>query len=155
MQQLVATHVAKWLNVRGGGGYAGVQYAILNDALTGYTENLDKFLTGVNGAKQLGFNETFVSAGLNYCITEALFAPPGKKRIVVIGSGISTIGADPILRADLFFGLGGKVLTVGAGPNQDFETLKEIAAGDAKSVFSITEGKWWRVAQNLTKALCN
>lgn len=115
---------------------AAVQYGTANSAISPLTVDAEQFILDVDSEQQLRSSRTFVAGGINYCFSQ-LFRRRGEaNKIVLLGDGRSSIGANAIARADLFRTVGGTVCTVGAG-FADTRELLAIAGGDPNRVFEV------------------
>lgn len=115
---------------------AAVQYGTANSAISPLTVDAAEFIIKVNEEGQLRSGATFVAGGINYCFSQ-LFRRRGEaNKIVLLGDGRSSIGANAVRRADLFRRVGGDVCAVGAGFTDDAELLA-IAGGDPNRVFKV------------------
>ncbi|KAI0563990.1 von Willebrand factor A-like protein [Gracilaria domingensis] len=116
---------------------SAVQYGASVTSISPSTMDRTAFVSDLRSSQQLKSKGTFVTAGLNYCISE-IFRTPGSKNVIVLfGDGDNNIGSDPGGRASLFLKFGGVVLSVGVGRSQNMKSLTEIAGNDPGSVFSI------------------
>ena len=123
-----------------GGGFgielAAVQYGTSASAISQLTFDGRQVLKDVSRTGQLRSNSTFVAAGINFCFSQLFRRRNEANKIVLLGSGRSTIGPSAIRRADTFRNIGGEVCAVGAGFTDDSE-LMAIAGGDSTKVFQV------------------
>lgn len=137
-------------------GLAAVQYGISSTAISPFTVDRKAFLSALAASTQLKLEGKFVTAGLNYCISELYEKRGRKNHIVLFGDGKSNVGSDPGDRAALFFKTGGVVYAVGVGDPQNITALTDIAGGARQGVFGI-KGNYSAcdASIDLSKSLCS
>ncbi|CAN8062388.1 unnamed protein product [Agarophyton chilense] len=118
-------------------GLAAAQYGISVTTISPFTVDHDKFLSSLRSSVQLESNRKFVTAGLNYCISELSESHASRNLIVLFGDGNSSVGRDPGHRSAFFFRRGGVVFAVGVGESQNITELMNIAGNDSRRFFSI------------------
>lgn len=117
--------------------FAATQYATSNYEISPLTADDESFILDVNGTKRFG-GYSFVVGGVNYCFSQLRRRPDEANHIVLLGDGLSNIGASAVKRADLFRYLGGTLSVVGAGfPDNDI--LLKIAGGNKDLVYEVSD----------------
>ncbi|KAI0561859.1 von Willebrand factor A-like protein [Gracilaria domingensis] len=112
-----------------------VQYSTSVSTITDLTPDSPTFNTLVQTEEQLR-GLSFVSGGISACFSQLSRRPGEANKIVLLGDGMSNIGASAVARADLFRSIGGSVCVVAAGAT-DEDILLDIAGGDADKVFQV------------------
>ena len=115
---------------------AAVQYGTSASAISALTLDPERFNAAVARTSQLRSDSTFVAAGINFCFSQLFRRRNEANKIVLLGSGRSTIGANAVSRANLFRRFKGQVCTVGAGFTDNSQLLA-IAGGDPARVFEV------------------
>lgn len=121
---------------------SAVQYGVANEAISPLTDSVPTFLDRLNAARMLNQDGNFVISGLSYCFSQ-LFSEmsrnPSQVRseIVVFGRGMPSSFGDVNERAAEFNSIGGGVVSVGLGRDQNITGLLGTAGNDKQRVFSL------------------
>lgn len=152
-KNVVAGAVWRMYSRQGFKTVSAVQYGAAVSKVSDKTSSRADFLRDLWAARLTPPQAEFVAGGINYCFGRLRRSGRGGV-IVVLGKGTRGIGADPVLRAQLFRRLGGRVFFVGVGYPLKWPRMYKIA-GSWERVLSVSGGKVpWNVGQQLADRIC-
>lgn len=155
-QKELVTQVVRVISVDPQAEFAGTDYALTTDYISGLTRDQRKFEGNVRRARISKRSETAVGAPIVYC--HSLLSDSATRRsrgtTVLLSDGVSNFGGDPVKRADIFRKTGGKIIAIGikkAGKSQ----LLDIVGGDESNIVPFKNGRTLNeYVQIIVRKLC-
>lgn len=114
---------------------AAVQFSTSTNPIQSLTADDEQFIRRVQDTNQIP-GSSFVTGGVNYCLSELFHRPGESNKIVLLSDGQRNIGGSAARAADAFRSLGGSVCVVGAG-DQNEQELLGITGGDRSLYFRL------------------
>lgn len=117
--------------------FSAVQYGLVNRAISTRTNNVRAFRNRVEGSKFEAASQSFIGAGLGFCISNVKRGPAGDgRKVVVFSDGQPGLG-DTFLPNVLSAVKDEEIIAIGVGRRVSLRKLRQIALGKARNVYVV------------------
>lgn len=110
---------------------AAVQFSSTTTPVMSLTANRTQVFKAIREARQSTIDEVNLSAGLAYCWFQLRSSDNANKAVVLMGSGMSTVGFSPSIVVNAVEKAGGRIIpVVTSGPKEAFQESVGKSLGD-------------------------
>lgn len=156
LQQLVVAAVSSAIAIDSDATLAAAQYAKTSIAITPNTNSLEEFIYKLGNSTFDGENDINIAAGMGYCGFQVAATDKIRQAVVVLGSGLSTIGFPPRVVADQILPPEGRADIFGISTAGDASRLINVVGGKpSRTAVLRGVGSVNAVIEQLVKGICD